>query len=256
VIPLVEAEEAPCTNLAEGFIAFGYKLRSAVEVFKQHARRFFYEVLLSELSCPKCAGRLAMLRDACCRCRACGHTFDPTPVFQKCRNCGGTPRVRTRRYQCTVCDSDVPSRFIFDGLVFDAEYFRSKMADSRRRKRELRDRVRDMLRNTRSASLNSDPVDLQSVPGLVDAINDLIGKTRVDTCRPRENEFDFGRYEQHVRESVGPGEVSFEAIPALEGNPRQDRIWRFIALVFLAHQGRIRIWQEGQTIMVIQNEVN
>ena len=39
-------------------------------------------------------------------------------------------------------------------------------------------------------------------------------------------------------------------------NTRKDLIWRFIAVIFLAHIGVVDIWQEGQDIMVVKHEVN
>jgi hypothetical protein len=38
---------------------------------------------------------------------------------------------------------------LFDGLVFDTDYFRQKMVESRQRKREQRERVRQMLAEIR-----------------------------------------------------------------------------------------------------------
>ena len=37
---------------------------------------------------------------------------------------------------------------------------------------------------------------------------------------------------------------------------RKDLIWRFIAVIFLAHAGAVDVWQEGQAIMVIKHEAN
>lgn len=50
-----------------------------------------------------------------------------------------------RRYECAGCGTEIASRFVFDGLVFDANYFGQRMAEHRRRRREQRERVRQML---------------------------------------------------------------------------------------------------------------
>jgi hypothetical protein len=46
------------------------------------------------------------------------------------------------------------------------------------------------------------------------------------------------------------------AIPPLSENLKKDLIWRFIAVIFLAHSGIIDVWQQGQNIMVIKHETN
>jgi hypothetical protein len=46
------------------------------------------------------------------------------------------------------------------------------------------------------------------------------------------------------------------AIPPLSENPKKDLIWRFIAVIFLAHSGIIDVWQQGQNIIVIKHETN
>jgi hypothetical protein len=60
-----------------------------------------------------------------------------TPAFQRCDACGGELAVAIRRYRCRQCGADATLRFLFDGLVFDAEYFRQKMYECRSRKQDL-----------------------------------------------------------------------------------------------------------------------
>jgi hypothetical protein len=48
----------------------------------------------------------------------------------------------------------------------------------------------------------------------------------------------------------------FDDIPPLEENARLDRIWRFIAIIFMAHFGQISLLQEGQVITVRRNETD
>ena len=47
---------------------------------------------------------------------------------------------------------------------------------------------------------------------------------------------------------ISQGPLSLEDIPPLSEDARNDRIWRFIALIFLAHAGVIDIWQDGPTM--------
>ena len=51
--------------------------------------------------------------------------------------------------------------------------------------------------------------------------------------------------------------VSLDEIPPLsEENVRKDRIWRFIALIFLPHAGIVDLLQDGQDILVMKHETN
>lgn len=218
-------------------------------------RAFYYEVMLSEHRCPRCEVGLEMIREGRCRCRECGLELDPTVVFQRCSACGGELRLNVRRYSCRSCGADVPSRFVFDGLIFDAEYFRQKMAESRERKRELRERVRQMLAASRSESILAPQIE-GLTSDLLLALDGLM--TGPESCRMPDlsSRFDLNRYQSHVNAHIGPIATAFDEIPPLSENPRLDRIWRFITIIFLAHASTIDVWQDGQIIMVKKHEVD
>ena len=197
-----------------------------------------------------------MVGESRCRCSSCGYIFDPTVSFQRCSACGGVPALRVRRYQCSECGADVTSRFVFEGLVFDVEYFRRKMAESRQRKQERREGIRRMVAENRSPAVKASPVDLEGIPGLVEALNSLTAGVDPRLLEPLRQSFDLGRYQRHLQAHIGLIEVCFNDLPPLENNVRTDRIWRFVALIFMAHTGLIEIRQEGQTIMVSQSETD
>jgi hypothetical protein len=164
--------------------------------------------------------------------------------------------LKVRKYQCRQCGSDIRSNFLFDGLVFDADYFQQKMAQSRQRRKELRERVRQMLAETRSASLPLAGIDLDSVPSLVDALNGLTAGFDRDLVVEARTEFDLRCYERHIQAHIRDIASNLRDIPPLSSDSRRDLVWRFIAIIFLAHAGVIDIWQEGQEIMVVKHEAN
>ncbi len=222
----------------------------------QKARGFFYRVILFGYRCPACNGSLHAVAEGRCRCGSCGRELDPTVVFQQCVQCGGAPVLRVRRYQCQDCGSDIRSRFLFDGVAFDPEYFRQKMAESRQRRSEQRERVRRMLAESRSGVLPLGAADLHSVPGLVDALNALTAGLDHSMVVEAREEFDLNRYESHIQAHMGDSPVSLAEIPPLSADPRKDLIWRFIAVIFLAHAGVVDVWQEGRDITVIKHEAD
>lgn len=231
-------------------IRLAFRLVARVGRYADRARRFFYEVLLSDCRCPSCQGPLEMIKEGRCRCRTCQRTYDPTMAFQRCTQCGGTPELVVRRYRCSECGAPVASRFLFDGLVFDADYFREKMAESRKRKKERRQRVKQMLAERRSMPLGQHPIELGAVPGLVDALDRLTGGLLDAAIDLDHVTFDLQRYRAHILEQLDGPPVDFDQITALEANRRVDRIWRFIAIIFMAHAGEIAIRQEGHAIRI------
>ena len=237
-------------------VSQAFCMAAAVEQFVTRARTFYYEVMLSAHECPECKGSLEMVTPGRCRCLACEQVFDPTMAFQQCEACGGRPELKIRRYQCGRCGHDVASRFLFDGLVFDAEYFRQKMAESRERKRELRERVRQMLAESRSPVIQAEPMDLAAMPGLLEALDGLVQAETGGLDAPLMPAFSLNRYQSHIQAHIRPFPMRFDQIPPLSENTRLDRVWRFIAILFLAHAGIIDAWQNGLDILVMKREVD
>ena len=229
-------------------VAQAHALRRAVDIFISHARGYYYEVVLSGVACPNCKGALEMLFDGLCRCRCCGHEFDPTVAFQKCR-CGGQVRLNICRYQCVRCKDTIRSRFVFGATVLDKEYFKERMAQSRQRKQARRQKIIETLAENRSPPLeNDDYIDLNAVDGLSDALDELTQVPELSGLLPLCKGFDLTRYQQHLEAAVGFDEVCFDDIQPLEEDGRLDRIWRFVAVIFMAHLGTMRLHQADGVI--------
>lgn len=237
-----------------GIISQACDLARTVEVFMAHARHYYYEVMLSGHACPRCAGRLSMVGESRCRCLSCGDTFDPTVALQRCSGCGGSPRLRICRYQCQRCGAAVLSRFIFDGHPFDREYFRERMTESRERKREQRERTCAVVAGNRSEVVTPPAADLESVPGLTEALDGLVAGSEMAAWLPLATGFDLSRYQAHLQAHIGPIEVYFDNLPPLNDNARLDRIWRFIAIIFMAHAGLIEITRDAGAIIVMRKD--
>lgn len=235
-------------------VRLAFELTRAVEALVEHTRAFCYEVMLSGYQCPKCGGWLGMIGESRCRCRDCSYEFDPTIQFQRCSACEGRLRLRICRYVCRACGADVPSRFVFDGVVFDRAYFRRKMAESRERKQQQRAERQQQVAENRSGLAEPPPVDLASVPGLLQALNGLTAIPELAAWAPLIQGFDLQRYEAHLQAHIGANERRFDDLPPLDENPRLDRIWRFVAIIFMAHAGKLYIRQYGPTILVAKTD--
>jgi hypothetical protein len=230
-----------------------FELVVAMEQFVAHARAFYYEVMLCGLACRQCGGSLSMIGEGRCRCMTCAAVFDPTVAFQRCAACEGRVGLRICRYRCLRCGAVVRSRFVFDANVYNAEYFRERMAQSRQRMQERRQQAHDAAIGSRSDAAEPPAIGLDSVPGLVDALNGLVGGAEAPGWALKLTDgFDCRRYEAHLEACLLVYETRFDDLPALIDDARLDRIWRFVALIFLAHAGRVELRQDPSGIVVIR----
>lgn len=252
-----ESQQDRCVNgFGRELIEMGFQLVDRTTQFVARVRLFYYQVALSSHRCTACDGALAMIADSRARCGNCHIEVDPTVVFQRCGDCGGPLRLRIRRYQCAACGADASSRYVFDGLIFDREYFRRRMEEHRERKREQLDRIRAILSNTRSPNVLIGGIDLRLASGLTEALDGLVQASEPTLAWLPRWSFDLNRYEEHVRSHVGTIALTLDELPPLNNESRLDRIWRFVAIVFLAHAGVIATWQDGPDVMVIQSETD
>jgi len=227
-----------------------FRVAEVVARFVERARAFFYDAALCGRRCPRCGSSVAMTGEGKAKCTLRGHRLDPTVAFQPCPSCGGPAKLRVRRYQCQSCDEPITSRFLFDGLIFDAAYFRRKMAEHRQRDRERRERVRQVLAMSRSDPVPAQAVDLTGIPGLIDALNSLSANADSWSTYESRTAFDLARYQSHIQAHIRAIAVNFDQIPPLSEDERLDRVWRFIALIFLAHAGLVRLEQDNGLITI------
>ena len=224
------------------------KVRERIADLRSRTRQFLHAVMLFQKNCPQCeATGLIMQRDSWCSCGSCGVEFDPTLQFQECPDCGSALQKKTFRYWCPKCSHPVVSLYCFEAKVFDAVYFREMMRESRRRERERREALKQILAGTRSGPCTVEMGNsLDEIPGLEDALNKFVGGPlprellRKFMQRP---EFDIHRYRAHILELVKGCVVHFDGIQPLISDARLDRIFRFITLIFPEHEGLVVLAQ-------------
>jgi len=235
-------------------IARAFELEAAVKKLCRKIRQFYYQVVLAGFGCPKCKGSLVMIADGVCSCKKCGYEFDSTVEFQQCSHCGAKARLKVSRYFCSLCKQEIVSKFLFDGRVYDRSYFAARMKKSRQQKKNKREELRRNVIQYRSNSLQTEPVNLSSIADLLASIDGLTKGIKPNIPLPTEDCFDLNRYERHIQAYIGTVEINLRDIPSLHENKRKDLIWRFIAVIFLAHAGIVDIRQDGLDIRVAKNE--
>jgi hypothetical protein len=230
-----------------------------VHSFKERAREFYFAVVLSCHECPTCgSARLRMTGYGRCSC-VDGHLFDPTEAFQMSECCQAPLVQRMLHYECSTCRGVVPSRFLFDERLFDAEYFREMMQNSRERARQKREAIRLLLIGARSRTLElAELPGLDEVPGLAEALDSFI--CSVPTASVYEfagdDVFEMDRYWQSILKCIDGVTVWFDALPALSADIRTDRVRRFVTLVYMDHEGVVDLDQRGERIVVRKHEAD
>ena len=224
-----------------------------IERIKKGVKQFYFEVILSTVKCPLCNGRLEMVGQSECAC-LCGNTLDPTIEFQISPCCSARLIRKTFHYACSSCNNSVPSRFLFDERVFDAQYFREMMQESRQRKKAKREEIRRLLAESRSdVFVFTEEPDLESIPGLVYDLDEFIYNEDLGlntAVYDQGNIFDIEKYRSHILSILGWDPVPFSDITSLEDNRRKDRAYRFITLIYMQHDLEIEIKQQGVELFV------
>jgi len=232
------------------------KVLSFVSNYKDRAKLFYFEVVLSPYRCPLCEGRLMMAGQSRCSC-SCGNTFDTTTTFQKSTCCQAKLIMKTFHYACSRCNKAVPSRFLFDERVFNKEYFREMMVESRERKKRKREEIRKLLASSRSdtISLLEDP-DFNTLPGFFNDLDDFIRSSTeregvyAELFHHNKSSFKMDHYRNHILSILTWNTLYFSNITPLNEDCRLDRIRRFITLIFMQQEREIEMTQNGNDLLI------
>lgn len=243
-----EDSSRPASPLLAGVL----RAREAVDRLKESVKVFYYRVMLSQHCCPDCLEPLRMVGPSRCRC-VNGHVVDPTLAFQKSPCCRARLVKRACHYACASCGRVVPSRFLFDERIFDADYHRLRVSEARERKKRRIEKLRRWLADSRSGSLVVDDVPgLDGVPGLSDALDAFVGG---DDCVALDafrgvDDFDIHKYWEVIRGHVQGVSCVFSSFPSLSDDVRLDRARRFLTLVHMWHEREVRLTQYGDDLLV------
>lgn len=222
------------------------EVQERLSLLRSRVRELCYAVMLFQKPCPKCGeATLTMVRDGVAVCKECGGSTDPTLAFQSCPDCDSVLSRKTYHYWCPQCRHPVRSHYCFDTRVFDSDYFQAKMMESRQRKRECKQRMMEMAATLRSEPIAMpEPVDLDQIPGLEFDLNSIIAAVVPESLRAAVAEhFDLDAYRHHLLDLVAGCVVNFEGVSPLIDNARLDRVFRFVAAIFLEHERLLDIEQ-------------
>jgi hypothetical protein len=248
---MIDHTELALVPIYRSILAKIILVQNRVANFKARAKEYYFEVILSQYQCPECKGDLTMVDSFSCRCLN-GHTLDPTTAFQVSDCCGAALIRKTFHYTCSRCSKIVTSRFLFDERIFDKDYFREMMQESRSRYRRRREELRRLLAQSRSDTLRflEEPV-LDTLPGLTDDLDAFIGSRMASAdVFSYKTAFSMAQYRGHILSVIGPGGRLFSSISPMSGDSRKDKAWRFITLLFMEQDREVTLTQYGQDLLV------
>ena len=221
-----------------------WEIDRRVAALIEEARSLFYEVMLFLKPCPGCGEpSMTMVEDGQALCPICGQRCDPTLAFQSCPDCDGSLVRQVYHYVCSACRRPVRSHYCFEEKVFDAEYFRAHMAESRERKRRKAAMIQAVLSNSRSPIFSqSDPPPSAIPTGIAAALDSILVQPALpEDPGAADSRFDLNRYRTHLLNLVSGCVVQFDGISALIPDIRADRAFRFVAAVYLENDGLLLI---------------
>ena len=128
------------------------------------------------------------------------------------------------------------------------------MKASRAKAKKKKEEMIKFLAETRSGELPllQEPC-LESIPGLVEDLNDLVG---ADDLNPDNSIFEIDTgfemedYRRHILSALGYGSRMFSGINCLSADPREDKIWRFVTLIFMQHEQEIELTQHDNDLFI------
>jgi hypothetical protein len=223
-----------------------------VYAYKERVRDFYFQVLLSQHACPTCGDALHMTDTSECSCQS-GHIFDPTVAFQPSPCCQARLIKKTFHYACSRCHETVPSRFLFDERVFDADYFREMMREHRDHVKSRREEIGRLLAESRSeALLLTEEPRMDTLPDFLQDLDAFILGNPIPTGDAFElkGDFNMSAYRTHILSLLSHHTFRFSDISPLTDDDRRDRARRFITLVFMDNDREINLQQHGNDLLI------
>lgn len=94
---------------------------------------------------------------------------------------------------------------------------------------------------------------LESVPGLIADLDHFVGTDEVqadDTGFEVDSGFEMGDYRSHILSALGCGSRMFSSINNILSDPREDKIWRFVTLIFMRHEREVELTQHDNDLLI------
>ena len=111
-----------------------------------------------------------------------------------------------------------------------------------------------MLMEARSGELPllQDPC-LESIPDLIADLDHFVGADGDDSndaALETNSVFSMEDYRSHILSALDFGSRLFSRINCVSQNPREDKIWRFVTLIFMQHDREVELTQYDNDLLI------
>ena len=128
------------------------------------------------------------------------------------------------------------------------------MREFRKKEKNRKEAIRRLLAESRSGvlPLTEDP-DLEAIPGLIQDLNDFIqseSDEMVSIAFITKPRFSMDDYRDHINSILSWDCMLFSNIDPLTNDFRNDKIWRFITLIFMQNDREVDLAQHGNDLVI------
>jgi hypothetical protein len=128
------------------------------------------------------------------------------------------------------------------------------MKASRAKKKKRKEKMIKFLTEIRSCELPlTQELCLESVPALIHDLNCFVGADEVladNLGFEVDSGFELDDYRSHILSALGCGSRMFSGIRCISPNPHEDKIWRFVTLIFMQHEQEVELTQYGNDLLI------
>mgnify|MGYP000311342904 CR=1 FL=1 len=119
------------------------------------------------------------------------------------------------------------------------------------------DFAKEAIENTSSHSINFDELPLlqepclESIPGLISDLDHFVSADDADDTEfAVDSGFAMEDYRRHILSALGYGSRMFSGINCVSQDPREDRVWRFVTLIFMQHDQEVELTQYDNDLLI------
>jgi len=145
------------------------------------------------------------------------------------------------------------------GDRFDQAYFAERMREARRRRKDLRERLRALIpprTPVEGVWGDLEPHDLAVLHDVLQTCGaSPFAKEAPGAEFTPRGFYDAELYRRRLMAALRAPVTAFQDLPPVLDHPRLDRVFRFVTLIFMAHHGQVVLEQpDPGTILVIRRE--
>jgi hypothetical protein len=121
--------------------------------------------------------------------------------------------------------------------------------------------MKRLLAESRSDILTfTESPDIETIPGLIEDLDKFVQNMQNESSQDylySHEQFDMDKYRDHILSALSWDNMLFSEIEPIYPDIRDDKVYRFITLVFMDHEHEVELNQSGNDLSIqrLYNEV-